>query len=314
MIRVEHLTKRYGENLALDDLSFEAEPGMVTGFLGPNGAGKSTTLRILTGIDRPTSGRATVTGRTYAHLTSPLRQVGALLDAHAVQLSRTAEDHLTWLALAGGLDRRRVSVVLEQVGLSEVADRRIRGFSLGMKQRLGVAAALLGDPEVVLLDEPVNGLDADGIHWVRSLFRRLAGEGRTVFLSSHLMSEIELTADSAVVIGQGRLIRQSTVVDLRNAMTSQQVRMRSPDLTDLVSGLERLGASVRLEHDSVVSEGVDASAIGEMAFHRGIVLYELSPIRPSLEEAFIALTKDFSSHRSGPLGDPCSRDDREDEA
>jgi ABC-2 type transport system ATP-binding protein len=303
VIKVDHLTKKYGDTLALDDLSFEAKPGIVTGFLGPNGAGKSTALRVLTGIDHPTSGRATIAGRRYADLPSPLRQVGALLDAHAVQGTRTAAAHLTWLAMAAGLDRRRVDVVLEQVGLSDVAGQAIRNFSLGMKQRLGVASALLGDPEVVLLDEPVNGLDADGIHWMRALFRRLAHEGRTVFLSSHLMAEIELTADQAVVIGQGRLIRQSSVIDLRNAMTSQQVRTRSPDLTELVAGLERLGASTRVEHDSVVSEGVDSSAIGEMAFHRGIVLYELSPIQPSLEEAFMALTKDAASHRSLPLVD-----------
>ncbi len=292
MIEAKGLTKRYGDTLAVNDLSFEVRPGTVTGFLGPNGAGKSTTMRMILGLDWPTKGTATVNGKRYHELKQPLRTVGALLEAKWVHPNRSARAHLTWLAKANGIPKRRVDEVLDIVGLTSVASKRAGGFSLGMSQRLGIAGALLGDPEVLLFDEPVNGLDPEGILWMRKFMHRLADEGRTVLVSSHLLSEMSLTANELVVIGKGELVAQSSTADFVARATEQSVRVRSPQLSVLIDVLGGESVSVREEDGGVVVSGMDSDSIGELAAKHSIVLHELSPQLGSLEQAFMQLTGD----------------------
>ena len=301
MIEARNLTKHYGSTVAVDDLSFDVKPGIVTGFLGPNGAGKTTTMRMILGLDRPNGGRVTIDGHPYRDLPTPLNEVGALLDAKAMHGGRRAYNHLLLLAQSNGIPKRRVDEVLGIVGLETVAKRRAGGFSLGMGQRLGIAAALLGDPAILMFDEPVNGLDPEGIVWVRTLMRALANEGRTVFVSSHLMSEMSLTADHLVVIGRGRLIRDEGVRQFVESSSRQSVRVRSPRLADLTPQLEAAGATLRPSTDSAVDVfGLDAARIGEIALAGQIVLHELSPQNASLEEAFMELTSDsVDFHASG---------------
>jgi ABC-2 type transport system ATP-binding protein len=293
MIETRGLTKRYGPTLAVDDLSFTIQPGRVTGFLGPNGAGKSTTMRMILGLDRPTAGHALIDGRPYQELVHPLRTVGALLDAKWVHPNRSARSHLRWLARSNRLPRGRVDEVLDQVGLTEVADRRAGAYSLGMSQRLGIAGALLGDPGVLLFDEPVNGLDPEGIVWIREFMQRLAGEGRSVLVSSHLLPEMALTATELVVIGRGRLIAQSSTAAFVDGATCSTVRVRSPRLLELAEVLMRHGIDVQAAADgerTLVVNGADTARVGELAAGAGLVLHELAPHRGSLEEAFMHLT------------------------
>ncbi|MGC2486583.1 MAG: ATP-binding cassette domain-containing protein [Acidimicrobiales bacterium] len=298
MIEAKGLTKHYGDKLAVDQLSFEVRPGVVTGFLGPNGSGKSTTMRMIMGLDLPNAGSATVNGRYYHDLPWPMHEVGALLEAKAIHPGRSARNHLLMLAQANRIDRRRVDEVLEVVGLTDVANRRAGKFSLGMGQRLGIAAAMLGDPEVLLFDEPVNGLDPDGIRWVRTFLRSLAKEGRTVFVSSHLMSEMALTADEVVIIGKGRLIVQVAIDELLAQSSRQSVRVASPDIATLRGALEREGASTSVEDDgSLTVRGRDHKEIGELASRLSVVLYELTPQTESLEEAFMELTESSIEYR-----------------
>jgi ABC-2 type transport system ATP-binding protein len=293
MIEAVELTKRYGEKLAVDHLSFTVQPGVVTGFLGPNGAGKSTTMRMLLGLDRPTSGSASINGRPYARLQAPLCEVGALLEARAIHTGRSARNHLRALAATHGIGRRRVDEVLGLVGLTEVAGKRAGGFSLGMGQRLGIASALLGDPHTLVLDEPVNGLDPEGILWIRNLLRSLAAEGRTVFVSSHLMSEMSLTATHLIVVGQGRLIADASVADFTASAGQAVVRVRTeeaPRLRDLLAGV---GVSVTsTDRDLFTVSGLSSAEIGKVAAEAGIALSELVPQQASLEEAFMELTRD----------------------
>ncbi|MFB9903556.1 ABC transporter ATP-binding protein [Allokutzneria oryzae] len=299
MIEVRGLTKRYRDVVAVDDLSFTVSPGRVTGFLGPNGAGKSTTMRMILGLDTPTAGSAHVGGRNYRSLAAPLREVGALLDPAALQKSRTARAHLRWIAQAGGIEQKRVGEVLELVGLGKAGDKRVGEFSLGMRQRLGIAAALLGDPAVLMLDEPLNGLDPEGIVWVRTLLKGLASEGRTIFLSSHLMNEMEATADHVLVIGKGKLIADVSVHDLVRQGVAAQVSVVSPKAADLLSLLGRVGAHVvSSDGNELILSGVEAAQIGELAAQHGIPLHELTPRRPGLEEAFIHLTRDQVGYRA----------------
>jgi ABC-2 type transport system ATP-binding protein len=293
MIELNDVTKRYGTTVAVDHLGFEVRPGEVTGFLGPNGSGKSTTMRMIVGLDAPTAGRVTIDGKAYRDLRFPLRHVGALLEARAVHPGRSARDHLRWLADSNGIGRRRVDEVIELVGLAEVAQRRSGGFSLGMGQRLGIATALLGDPATLLLDEPVNGLDPEGIQWIRQLLRSLAAEGRSVLVSSHLMSEMALTADRLIVIGRGRLIAEGTVADVVQASSVGHVRVDSaePDRLGLV--LQDAGAAVARGTDgALVVTALTARQVGTIAGAAGITLYELSTHSASLEEAFMELTRD----------------------
>ncbi|MEU2631334.1 ABC transporter ATP-binding protein [Kitasatospora sp. NPDC007106] len=299
MIEVRNLTKRYGATTAVDGLDFRVEPGRVTGFLGPNGAGKSTTLRMVLGLDRPTAGEALVHGRPYAELETPLRRVGALLDAHAVHGGRTARGHLRWLAASNGLPRRRIDEVLQQVGLAEAADRRIKGFSLGMRQRLGVAAALLGDPPVLLLDEPVNGLDPEGIRWIRTLLRGLAGEGRAVLVSSHLMAEMALTADHLVVVGRGRLLADLSTEAFLAQHGRTRVRVRAVDPLKLADLLRTSGTAAEpVEGGAWEVSGAAPEEIGALAARHGVALYELSLLQDSLEEAFMRMTADAVEYRA----------------
>src|SRR6478752_4113755 len=309
MIQARELTKRYDGTLAVDALSFTVEPGIVTGFLGPNGAGKSTTLRMMMGLDRPTSGSALVNGRQYAEHPDPLHQVGALLEARAVHPGRSARNHLVSLALTSGIGRSRVDQVLDMVGLTEVAGRRVGGFSLGMGQRLGVAAALLGDPQTLILDEPVNGLDLDGIRWIRALLKALAAEGRTVFLSSHLMSEMAVTADHVIVVGKGRLLRDEPMADFIDEAYNETVRVLSPDGQRLAEQLRNAGATVTMNSadpagteasgarvdgriESLTVTGATSREVGTLAAQAGITLWELAPRAGSLEDAYLALTRD----------------------
>ncbi|MFE6364334.1 ABC transporter ATP-binding protein [Streptomyces sp. NPDC057806] len=293
MIEVHGLTKRYGEVLAVDDLSFTVRPGEVTGFLGPNGAGKSTTMRMVLGLDAPTSGSATVSGRAMAVQPTPLKAIGALLDAGAVLPSRSAYHHLLALAASNGLARRRVDVVLEEVGLAQVARRAAGTYSLGMKQRLGIAAALLGDPPVLVLDEPLNGLDPEGIVWMRGLMRRMAAEGRAVLMSSHLMGEIELTVDHLVVIGRGRLIADTSMAGFIAEHSAREVVVRSPRAEAFSRRLTGAGATVQTAgEDRLLVSGLDASQIGALAAAGGVELHELALRQTSLEDAFMALTRD----------------------
>jgi ABC-2 type transport system ATP-binding protein len=299
MIEATGLTKRYGATLAVDDLSFTVPPGQVTGFLGPNGAGKSTTMRMILGLDAPTAGSVTVNGRPYAEYRRPLHEVGALLDARAVHGGRSAYDHLLCLALSNGIGRARVDHVLTQVGLHTVAGKRSGGFSLGMAQRLGIAAALLGDPRVLMFDEPVNGLDPEGVLWIRSLVKSLAAEGRTVFLSSHLMSEMAITADRLVIMGNGRLIRETTVEDFLGSGSDNFVRVRSPRGDVLTTLLEEQGAVVVRQPDDTLSiTGSSCDTVGELARANGLTLQELSAHQPTLEQRYMELTRDSVAYHT----------------
>ncbi|KJK59864.1 ABC transporter ATP-binding protein [Saccharothrix sp. ST-888] len=300
MIELHELTKRYGDTLAVDGLSFQVRRGVVTGFLGPNGAGKSTTMRMILDLDRPTSGRVTIDGKHYGQLSEPLKYIGALLEAKAVHPGRTARDHLRWLAQSNRIPPRRVDEVLGLVGLSPVAGKRSRGFSLGMGQRLGIASALLGDPEIVMFDEPVNGLDPEGILWIRNLMKSLAAEGRTVFVSSHLMSEMALTADHLVVIGRGRLLADLPMPEFIRQNSRSAVRIRTPQVEQLLTALDRAG--LRAEAGPAGTYEVvdgDPTRIGELAAAHGVVLHELSPQQASLEEAFMQMTADSVEYHAG---------------
>lgn len=295
MIEARNVSKRYAQTLAVDDLSFTVASGQVTGFLGPNGSGKSTTMRLIVGLDAPSSGRITVDGYPYRDLRFPLRSVGALLDANAVHPGRTARNHLAWLAASNAIPRTRVEDVLGKVGLTEVADRRVGEFSLGMGQRLGIAGALLGDPAVLLFDEPINGLDPEGILWVRELLRSLAAEGRTVLVSSHLMTEMALTADHLIVIGRGRLLATGTVADFIERSAGHHVRAVSNDPSALAATLRDKGATVVLDGPEGLSvKGLEARDVGILAAAAGLTLYELSTQRASLEEAFMDLTREHA--------------------
>ncbi|MCF6745147.1 ATP-binding cassette domain-containing protein [Blastococcus sp. KM273128] len=297
MIELRGLTKRYRARVAVDRLTVTVEPGRVTGFLGPNGSGKTTTIRCVLGLARPTAGTATVRGRAYRDLAHPLREVGALVDPRARHPGRTAHAHLLALARSNALPAHRVDDVVELVGLAPVAHERVRGFSLGMAQRLGIAAALLGDPEVLILDEPVNGLDPEGIRWVRELLRDLAGQGRTVLVSTHLMSEMQDTADHLVVLGRGRLLADVPMADLLGAHTA--VRVRSPQAPVLASAVQRAGGHVELEIDGALRiDGLAAADVGDLAHGIGVRLHELSPVTGSLEEAYLALTGDDVEYRA----------------
>jgi ABC-2 type transport system ATP-binding protein len=302
VIEAKGLTKRYGERLAVDGLSFVVAPGQVTGFLGPNGAGKSTTMRMILGLDRPTAGAVTVNGKPFVELDNPMREVGALLDAKAIHGGRSAYNHLLCLAQTNNLPRRRVGEVLEMVGLSEVARKRAKGFSLGMGQRLGIAAALLGDPKVLMFDEPVNGLDPEGILWIRNLMKALAADGRTVFVSSHLMSEMENTAEHLLVIGRGRLIADCTVQEFIDQNSELAVRVRTPGRDELADLIARRGArAVPDGDDAVLVTGLAIDQIGDLAFDNGIRLHELAPLQASLEQAFMELTRDsVEFHAAAP--------------
>jgi ABC-2 type transport system ATP-binding protein len=302
MIEAQHLTKRYGKTVAVDEASFAVRPGRVTGFLGPNGAGKSTTMRMILGLDTPSSGSVLVNGKPYRELTDPLRSVGALLDAKAIIGGRSAASHLAWLAVSNGISRRRVTEVLELVGLSDVAGKRVGTFSLGMNQRLGIAAALLGDPETVMFDEPINGLDPDGIVWIRNLMKSLAAQGRTVFLSSHLMSEMAQTADHLVVIARGRIIADASTDEFVSRNSAPSVRVRALQPADLAAALTRRGALVeRCPDGAMIVTGLDSAAIGGAASAHDITLVELAVHGASLEEAFFELTRDETDYHAGQL-------------
>src|SRR6266851_845209 len=300
MIEAHGLTKDYGDNRAVDELSFTVEPGVVTGFLGPNGSGKSTTMRLILGLDAPSRGDVTVNGKLYRDHAAPLHEVGALLEARSVHTGRSAYNHLRVLAQTHGIPRSRVNELIDLVGLHEVARKRAGTFSLGMGQRLGIAAALLGDPQTVMLDEPVNGLDPEGIHWIRHLLRGLAAEGRTVFVSSHLMSEMALTADHLIVIGRGKLIADASVAEFVRRASGNSVRVRSPQaaaLRELIGGPD---VSVTSEESGVMTvKGVDSDRIGRIAAEHGIALHELMPQQASLEEAFMDLTRDDVEFKTG---------------
>ena len=300
MIEASALTKRYGEKVAVRDLTFAVRPGVVTGFLGPNGSGKSTTMRLIVGLDAPQSGSVTVNGRHYRDHPAPLHEVGTLLEARSVHTGRSAYNHLLALAQTHGIPRRRVDELIEMVGLGEVARKRVGQFSLGMGQRLGIAAALLGDPETVMLDEPVNGLDPEGIQWVRNLLKGLAAEGRTVFVSSHLMSEMALTAEHLIVIGRGELIADMATDEFVRLASNQTVRVRSPQamaLADLVAAPDVTVAEV--SPGLIEITGLSAAQIGEEAAANAIVLHELTPQQATLEEAFMALTHDSVEFQAG---------------
>ncbi len=303
MIEARGLTKRYGDKVAVDHLSFTVEPGRITGFLGPNGAGKTTTMRLILGLDYPTEGQVTVHGKEFRKLAHPMREVGALLDAKAVHGGRSAYNHLLCLAQTNNLPARRVGEVLELVGLTEVAGKRSKGFSLGMGQRLGIAAALLGDPAILMFDEPVNGLDPEGILWIRNLMKALAAEGRTIFVSSHLMSEMENTADYLLVIGRGKLIADCTVDEFIARNSVQTVRVRTPQREALANAVALAGGSTLDGADGViVVQGLAAEQIGDLAYDKAIRLHELAPAQASLEEAFMELTASSVEFRAGVPG------------
>ncbi len=304
MIEIEHVTKRYGEKVAVDDLTFTVKPGVVTGFLGPNGAGKSTTMRVILGLDRPNQGTATVNGQAYSGLTAPLHQVGALLEARAIHTGRSAYNHLLAMAQTHGIGRKRVDEVIELVGLAEVAKKRAGGFSLGMGQRLGIASALLGDPATLILDEPANGLDPEGILWIRTLLKGLAAEGRTIFLSSHQMAEMAQTADHLIVIGRGRLIADTTVAEIvAEASHGASVVVRTPDAGRLREALMGQGVTIgSVERDVLEVSGLTSANVGEAAAKHGIVLHELIPQKASLEQAFMSLTGEQVEFHTELLG------------
>ena len=300
MIEARGLVKRYGDTAAVDDLSFTIRPGLVTGFLGPNGAGKTTTMRLILGLDHPSAGTVTVNGKPYAQLASPMHEVGALLDAGAVHGGRTARNHLLSLAQTNGIARRRVDEVLGLVGLTDVAGKRTKGFSLGMRQRLGIAAALLGDPQILMFDEPVNGLDPEGILWIRNLMRSLAAEGRTVLVSSHLMSEMEYTADHLLVIGRGRLIADCGMAEFIARGSGQAVRVRTPQPDALARAVAIAGGDVSPAADRYLEiRGLTEDQVSDLAFAHGIRLYHLAETRASLEHAFMELTADSVEYHAG---------------
>jgi ABC-2 type transport system ATP-binding protein len=300
-ITAHSLTKRFGTTTAVDGVDFTVEPGRVTGFLGPNGAGKSTTMRMILGLDRPTRGTVDVNGRRYQHAPAPLRQVGALLEAQAIHPGRSARDHLRWMAASNGIPTTRVGEVLDMVGLDGVAGRRSGTFSLGMGQRLGIASALLGDPPVVILDEPVNGLDPEGIIWVRRLCRQLADEGRTVFVSSHLMSEMALTADHLIVVGRGRVLADCSMADFIGEHATSYVRIRAPRLGEIAALLHDRDLELSRHGDELHVVGDDPAAIGDLVGGRGLVLHELTLVRSSLEDAFMTLTADSVDYHAHVL-------------
>jgi ABC-2 type transport system ATP-binding protein len=304
MIELEGLTKRFGAKTAVDHLSFQVRPGVVTGFLGPNGAGKSTTMRMMLDLDNPTAGTVRIDGRHYRELDEPLKYIGALLDAKAMHGGRSAYNNLLCLAQSNRIPEQRVAQVLDIVGLTAVARKKSKGFSLGMGQRLGIASALLGDPEILMFDEPVNGLDPEGIHWIRNLMKGLAAEGRTIFVSSHLMSEMALTADHLIVIGQGRLLADTSMADFIQQNSRSYVRVRSPQQERLKDALHEAGiTAVDAGGGSVEIDGVAAERIGELAARHQLVLHELSPQRASLEEAFMRMTAEtveYHAHSPGP--------------
>ncbi|MEV6023657.1 ATP-binding cassette domain-containing protein [Streptomyces sp. NPDC052036] len=308
MIELEGLTKRYGEKLAVDDLTFTVRPGVVTGFLGPNGAGKSTTMRMVLGLDHPTAGDVRIDGMHYDQLKDPLTRIGALLDAGDVHGGRSAYNHLLCLAQSNGIPAVRVHEVLDTVGLTAVAGKKAKGFSLGMGQRLGIAAALLGDPGILMFDEPANGLDPEGIHWIRTLMKSLAAQGRTVFVSSHVMSEMALTAEHLVVIGQGRLLADTSMADFIRQNSRTYVRIRTPQRERLLDVLHEGGITVvECGSGALEAEGEKAELIGELAARHQIVLHELSPRQASLEEAFMRLTApavEYHAHSDPPGGWP----------
>ncbi|MFF7156324.1 ATP-binding cassette domain-containing protein [Streptomyces sp. NPDC008139] len=306
MIELQGLTKRYGDKTAVDNLTFTVRPGVVTGFLGPNGAGKSTTMRMMLGLDNPTAGNVRIDGQHYAQLSEPLKYIGALLDAKAIHGGRTAYNHLLCLAQSNRIPRHRVDEVLETVGLTAVAKKRSKGFSLGMGQRLGIAGALLGDPEILMFDEPVNGLDPEGIHWIRNLMKGLAAQGRTVFVSSHLMSEMALTAEHLIVIGRGRLMADTSMADFIEKNSRSYVRIRTPQPERLKDVLATAGFTPVTTSDGTfeIQDG-DTAQLGELAAQHQVVLHELSPQRASLEEAFMQLTADsVEYHAGGVLAPP----------
>jgi len=299
MITAEGLTKRFGDKTAVDDVSFTVSPGKVTGFLGPNGAGKSTTMRMIVGLDRPTSGHTTVNGADYRSLPAPLTEVGVLLDAKAVHTGRTARNHLRAMAATHGIPTSRVDEVIEITGLGSVARKRAGGFSLGMGQRLGLAAALLGDPHTLILDEPVNGLDPEGVRWVRQFVRRIAAEGRTVLLSSHLMSEMAQTADHVIVLGRGKVLADAPLHDLVRAWTTAAVRVRSPRAAELAAIVAGQGVEIVTTSPEMLDiHGLPAARIGDLAAQSGIPLHELTPTTGSLEEAYLALTGESVEYRT----------------
>src|SRR5690242_9565225 len=298
MIELEGLTKRYGEKVAVNHLTFTVRPGIVTGFLGPNGAGKSTTMRMMLGLDRPTAGDVRIDGKHYDHLKDPLKYIGALLDAKAMHGGRSAFNHLLCLAQSNGIPRARVDEVLDTVGLTSVARKKAKGFSLGMGQRLGIAGALLGDPRILMFDEPVNGLDPEGIHWIRNLMKTLAAQGRTVFVSSHLMSEMEHTADHLIVIGRGQLLADCTMDEFIARSSGQTVRVATPQPDLLVKAVAEAGGSaVNGADGTLIVSGLVAAQVGDIAFEHGVRLHELTVVRASLEAAFMELTADSVEYR-----------------
>lgn len=302
MIEAAELSKRYGAKTAVDGISFSVKPGQVTGFLGPNGAGKSTTMRMIVGLDNPSGGDVRVNGKHYAQHSAPLREVGALLDAKAVHTKRTAYNHLRAMAATHGIPNSRVKEVIEMTGLGPVAKKRVGGFSLGMGQRLGIACALLGDPHTVILDEPVNGLDPEGVQWVRHLAKGLASEGRTVFLSSHLMSEMALTADHLIVIGRGRIIADAPIKEILAGHGQTRARVRTDRPADLIRALAADGvSSQQFESDLLEITGADSRRIAEVALNHQILVYELTPLQASLEDAYMQLTSDEVEYHSHPL-------------
>jgi len=303
MIEVRSLTKRYGDKTAVDDLSFAVKPGIVTGFLGPNGAGKSTTMRLLLGLDRPTQGQALINGKPYSAAKAPLREVGALLDAKDVHGGRTARAHLLSLTQANGLPARRVDEVLELTGITEVAGKRIRGFSLGMSQRLGIAAAMLGDPQILMFDEPVNGLDPEGILWIRQFMHALADKGRTVFVSSHLMSEMALTAEHLIVIGRGKLLADTSTSEFINQNSTGSVRVRTPQTEAMLDALAKAGTKGTQIDGFIQVDGMTTDEVGDLAAAHQLTVHELFAQRSSLEEAFMEMTRDsVEYHASAGIG------------
>ncbi|MDR1265357.1 MAG: ABC transporter ATP-binding protein [Propionibacteriaceae bacterium] len=304
MIEVDHLSKRFGDKLALSDLSFSVRPGLVTGFLGPNGAGKSTTMRVILGLDRPTLGQVRVDGRPFAHTAEPLAKIGAVLDVTGLSPGRSAYDHLRAVGATAGIGAARVNQALADVGLAEVAKRRVGGFSLGMRQRLGIACALIGDPEIVILDEPVNGLDPEGVRWIRSLLQDLAAQGRTVFVSSHLMSEMALTAQHLVVIARGQLVADASVDAFVRSAAATTVRVRTsvpPLLSDALAGDDVTISSSTADPGLLEVTGLAAAAIGDRALAAGLPIHELTPVAASLEDAFMELTRDKLEYTSAAL-------------
>jgi len=307
MIEARGLTKRYGGTVAVDNLSFSVTPGKITGFLGPNGAGKTTTMRLILGLDEPTSGTVTVDGRPFRQVAQPMREIGALLDAKALHGGRSAYNHLLCLAQSNNLPTARVDQVLSLVGLADVGGKRTKGFSLGMGQRLGIAAALLGDPKILMFDEPVNGLDPEGILWIRNLMKALAADGRTVFVSSHLMSEMENTADHLIVIGRGKLIADCTVDEFIAANSQLNVRVRTPQPDQLAKLVAAAGGTVRENGDgAMVVTGLEPSQIGDLAYDNSVRLHELAPAQASLEQAFMELTASSVEFHAGVPGEPAS--------